>query len=34
VLEVARALAALHGVAVDDVARVTAANARALFRLS
>jgi len=34
VLEVARALAALHGAAVDDVARVTAANARALFRLS
>jgi TatD DNase family protein len=34
VLEVARALAALHGATVDDVARVTADNARALFRLS
>ena len=33
VLEVARALAGLHGATVDDVARVTAANARALFRL-
>jgi TatD DNase family protein len=34
VLEVARALAALHGATLDEVARVTAANARALFRLS
>jgi TatD DNase family protein len=33
VVEVARALAGLHGATVEDVARVAAANARALFRL-